>query len=317
MLITNSNLVKLTQTSKTLLRRSFRLSLLVLGISASGHTIANSDIWLFNLDQQGQVNTDSAKNITARPGYDNQPHFTKDNQGLYYTEMSTVFGMQQTDIVYYDFNTQSHTNITRSVETSEYSPTETTNPDLLSIIKVERDGTQRLWYVNKVTGQQSLLNRHIKPVGYHAWGEAGEIAMFILGEPMTLQLIDGQSDKQASRLDDNIGPSIRYSKQLDMFTYSKEQDGRQVLWSFSVKDGSKQPQIALPAGSQYYTLLDQTHVITADKNRLVTWPLNTKASWRPFADLSAFCNNGITRIAVNKSKTKIAVVCNEAPVSNE
>ena len=311
MQVMNSNVVKLTRTSTTLLKRATRLGLFALGMGLTSQAFATSDIWLFDINTQGQLVTDSAKNITARPGYDNQPHFSRDGKGLFYTEMSTVFGLQQTDVIYYSFDDQSQTNITKTIETSEYSPTETSDPNLLSIIKVERDGTQRLWYVNKSTGQQSLLNRHIKPVGYHAWGEKGEIAMFILGEPMTLQLVDDKKDKQATTLDNNIGPSIRYSDELDLFTYSKEQDGRQMLWSFSVKDGTKQPQIALPNGSQYYTLFDQTQVITADQNSLVTWPLNSKASWRPFADLSPFCVNGITRIAVNKPKTKIAVVCNE------
>lgn len=308
-------------TSTNTKTKSSRLTVLsilaaaTIGASYSFSALASSDILLYNINEQGQVLKDSKIKVTDRPGYDNQPFFSRDSKGLFYTQMSKVMGQDQTDIVYYDFANGSHTNLTRTVQTSEYSPTEIPNSDRLSVIKVETDGTQRLWTINKKTGQQALLNRHIKPVGYHAWGKSGEIAMFVLGEPMTLQIIDSANAKKAKKLADDIGPSIRYSQDLDLFTYTVNTDQGHQLRTYrhnsSEKASTQESFIHLPKGSQYYTLFDDTTVITADGSELVTWSIKGAQAWQPLVDLSDDCPTSISRIAVSQDARQLAVVCNE------
>ena len=279
----------------------------------SSMTLASSDILMYDLNADGQLVPESKINITNRAGYDNQPFFSQNGKGLYYTQMSNVMGSDQTDIIYYDFAEGRHTNLTRTIQSSEYSPTEIPNSTLLSVIKVEPDGTQRLWTINQETGQQSILNRHIKPVGYHAWGANGEIAMFVLGEPMTLQIIDSKDNKVAVKIADNIGPSIRYSATLDVFTYSIQTEQGQELWTYQHNTNSPKTTklTVLPQGAQYYTLFDDQTVISANGSELMTASLNASPSWHRFANLSADCPTSITRIAVAKDQSKIAVVCNE------
>lgn len=318
------------------------LSATFLSISAltAINASAQTDIIVYDIDNNKLVN-ESAINISDRVGYDNQPFFTKDNQSVLYTQMSTVYGHEQTDIVRYDFNTGDTTNLTRTIQSSEYSPIETAIDNTISIIKVEPDGTQRLWYVDTQTGQQRILNRYIKPVGYHAWGPTNgatstnktPLAMFVLGDPMTLQTIDSPTARRALTIDSDIGRSIRYSAALNSFLYTVEMAAgdslsresqttppQQTLMRLRADDKQVSPLITLPSmttsdntqqHAQYYTLLNDTTVISATDGKLWSWKINSKMGWKPFADVSSSCSTSISRIAVNHDQTKLAVVCDE------
>jgi Tol biopolymer transport system component len=75
----------------------------------------------------------------------------------------------------------------------EYSPTVTPDGRHLSVIRVEADGTQRLWQFTLEGTQPALVLERVKPVGYHAWADDHTLALFVLGGngvPATLQLAD-------------------------------------------------------------------------------------------------------------------------------
>ena len=58
--------------------------------------------------------------------------------------------------------------MTETVE-SEYSPTPLPAADGFSTVRVEQDGTQRLWAFDSSGGAPRLLLETIQPVGYHGW----------------------------------------------------------------------------------------------------------------------------------------------------
>lgn len=287
------------------------------GIALSLSSHAQTDIWLIEINTDKTVKIESAKNITNRAGYDNQPSFSKDHQGLYYTKMlNNNLGEQQADIFYYHFASNKHSNLTRTIQSSEYSPLETPlKEQQLSIIKVEPDGVQRLWTVDTKTGQQQMLNRDIKPVGYHAWGKQSDLTTFVLGEPMTLQYFDKYPTKNALKVDKNIGRSIRYNSTKDFFSYSKGNEQQQTIWAFNANTKKTTELIAMPARSQYYTWFDDSTLLTASKSKLFTWKLGTDKTWSLFQDVGAICPEGVSRIAVNSIQTKIALVCNESAIN--
>src|SRR5436189_4442082 len=82
-----------------------------------------------------------AANITRSPGYDNQPSFTPDGAAIFFTSNR---GGSQTDIFRYDIASGATSRITSTPE-GEYSPTVTPDGAHISVVRVEADGTQRLW----------------------------------------------------------------------------------------------------------------------------------------------------------------------------
>src|SRR5262249_42680455 len=85
----------------------------------------------------GEVVAEAVKNVTNRPGYDNQPHFSPDGKTLFYTSVRDG----QSDIYRVDLASGAITAFTNTPE-SEYSPTVMPGGKEIAVIRVERDSTQ-------------------------------------------------------------------------------------------------------------------------------------------------------------------------------
>jgi hypothetical protein len=146
-------------------------------------------------------------NITNSPGYDNQPSFTPDGGAVLFT---SIRGGTQTDIYRYTIASGSVARVTNTPE-SEYSPTLT--PDHgLTVVRVEADGTQRLWRFSADGHDPQIVLDRVMPVGYYAWSDEHTIALFVLGtpgtkEPSTLQIADTLTGKTRTLATD-IGRSL-------------------------------------------------------------------------------------------------------------
>src|SRR5205085_2981521 len=100
----------------------------------------------------------------------------------------------QTDIYRYDIASAATARVTDTPE-GEYSPTVTPDGAHFSVIRVEAGGTQRLWRFTLDGRNPELVLEDVKPVGYHAWIDDHTLALFVLGQPATLQLADTRSGK--------------------------------------------------------------------------------------------------------------------------
>src|SRR5688572_13621474 len=122
--------------------------------------------------------------VVAQRGYDNQPHFAPDGRTILFTAMRDG---KQTDIYEFDRTTRQERQLV-ATPTGEYSATVTPDGAGFTVIRVEADGTQRLWRFDRNGANPRVVLPDIKPVGYHAWIDAEHLALFVLGKPATLQL---------------------------------------------------------------------------------------------------------------------------------
>src|SRR5260370_13102819 len=124
-----------------------------------------SDIFIVNVkNDSANMRLGQPKRITSWVGYNNQPSFTPDGHSILFTSIRD----KQADIYRYDLRSGATTQITNTPE-SEFSPTSMPDGDFISVVRVEADGTQRLWKFPLAGGQPSLILENIKPVGYHLW----------------------------------------------------------------------------------------------------------------------------------------------------
>ena len=145
-----------------------------------------TEVYLASLTVDKQTVTLTAPvNISNNPGYDNQPAFTPDGGAVLFTSVrgdrkpdpanSASIG---SDIYRYDIGAKQVAQVTNTPE-SEYSPTVTPDGQHISVIRVEADGTQRLWRFT-IDGQSpALVLTDVKPVGYHAWADANTLGLFV------------------------------------------------------------------------------------------------------------------------------------------
>jgi Tol biopolymer transport system component len=112
-----------------------------------------SDIFIANLTTaKSEMKLDAPMKITSYAGYNNQPFFTPDGRSILYTSIRNG----QADIYRYDIRTGVTTQVTNTPE-SEYSPTLMPDGKHISVVRVEADGTQRLWEIS-ACGRRAVID---------------------------------------------------------------------------------------------------------------------------------------------------------------
>ena len=96
-----------------------------------------------------------AVKITTFAGYNNQPSFLPDGRSIFYTSIRD----KQADIYRYDIRSGATSQITNTPE-SEYSPMLMPDGKNISVVRVEADGTQRLWKFPLNGGQPEATECH-------------------------------------------------------------------------------------------------------------------------------------------------------------
>ncbi|MEO7963142.1 MAG: hypothetical protein ABIT38_04440 [Gemmatimonadaceae bacterium] len=273
---------------------------------AYAQTPPQPDVWLASLSVSGlKVVIGSARNITARPGYDNQPSFSLDGRTLFYTSTRDD---AQADIYRFDVKTARTARVTATAPESEYSATVMPSGDAISVIRVERDSTQRLWRVPLDGSESTVILAGIKPVGYHAWADEHTLALFVLGNPATLQLADTRTGK-GDTVAVNIGRSLhRIPGTHDISFVSKARPDGAWVMALNVKTRQTRQLALLPKGTEDYAWLADGRLIAGDGSTLVVYDPHGPSAWRVVADFASAGATGITRLAVSPKSDRIAFV---------
>lgn len=265
----------------------------------------STDIWLVDLQRDHSLLTlGKPVNLTDRPGYDNQPSFTPDGNRLLFTSQREA---GQTDIYAFELATQQVTQLCKTPE-SEYSPTITPDQHAYSVIRVEADQAQRLWQFPLAGGAPTLVLPNLKPVGYHVWLDAHTLALFVLGQPNTLQLADTRTGK-TEILAQSIGRALhRIPGQPRQFSFVHKAETEWWVKVFDLKSRQIIPLIkTLPKSEDCAWLPDGT-LLMAQGSQLFKWQRGKDRDWQLVADLSAAGMSGITRLAVNPRGDRLALV---------
>jgi hypothetical protein len=263
-----------------------------------------TDIFVIDLGTGpgGKLKLGQPVKISTWAGYNNQPSFLPDGRGILYTSIRD----KQADIYRYDLRAASTTQVTNTPE-SEYSPTLMLDGKSISVVRVEADGTQRLWKFPLAGGSPALVLEKIKPVGYHLWIDRDTLALFVLGKPNTLQLVDLRTGK-AEWVADNPGRILRRVPHQNKFSFvHKVSDQEWIVKTFDLKTRSVATFIKTFPGAEDYAWTPAGVLLMASGAKLFARKASDWA-WVELADLSSAGLKNITRIAVSPKGDRIAVV---------
>jgi hypothetical protein len=223
-----------------------------------------------------------------------------------------VQGASQMDIFRYDFKRRKVSRVTSTNE-SEYSPTVTPDGKFISVIRVEADGTQRLWKFRLNGKDPKLVLENVKPVGYHSWLDGTTLALFVLGQPATLQLADTTTGK-AEIVASNIGQSIQKIPGGGVsFVQQAGQGAERTFTITQLTVGGGSPVTtpltpAVPGSTQVHvTWTPNGTLLMAHDGALYAWNKGD-TTWRVVADLKALGLKNVTRLAVSPRGDKLALV---------
>jgi hypothetical protein len=262
-----------------------------------------TEIWLVDLDHD--FNAKNAVNITHRDGYDNQPAFSRDGKYILYT---SIHEDKQADIYKYTIATKETERLTFTPE-SEYSPTFMRGGKSISTVRVEADSSQRLWKFDLATLKPVLINKYIDSIGYHCWVDDSKLAVFILTEPFTLQLMDVESN-QTKVLAKNIGRSMHRAMDGESIIFTQLIDSVRWICSVNVTSGKTEKIVKALDKSEDLVMLDEHIFMMAQGGQLFTCNSQKEKEWKPVCNLVGFGIKNITRIARSSDGRQIAVVDN-------
>jgi hypothetical protein len=274
----------------------------------------------------GTIAIGAPTNISNNPGYDNQPFFTPDGRAVLFTSARGpapapgAAGLQ-TDIYRYELPAK-HSEalaagrvlqVTNTPE-SEYSPT-ITPAGALSVIRVELDGnnTQRLWQFTANGRGPKVILEHVKPVGYHAWADDHTLALFVLGQPATLQVADTRTGT-ARTIASDIGRSILRipGGSGEISFVQRERSGdvtRLLIKKLTVSTGAiADLTAALPGGNDAdLAWTPDGTLLMARSGALHAWKPG-QSGWNEIVSLERLSLAGVSRLAISPKGDFIALV---------
>ncbi len=256
----------------------------------------------------------TVESVTRERGYENQPNFTPDGKTILFTANRDG---KQTDIYEFDRTKRSIRQLVATPE-AEYSATVTPEGSVFSVIRVEADGTQRLWQFDRNGTNPRLVLADIKPVGYHAWVDAKTLVLFVLGKPATLQVARvpaGTADVVAQ----DIGRSLqRIPGGQSVSFVHREADGEFWVKALNPATGAITPIVRATEGSDARDcvwLSDETLLMSAGTRILAFRPSSAgtpaDGTWREVFDAAAHKLGDVTRMAVAPDGKSLAIVVNE------
>ena len=266
-----------------------------------------TDIYLAELRvTDRRVSVGAPVNVTARPGYDNQPFFLAHGRSFLYT---SVHEDAQADIYRYDLDRKISVRVTATRE-SEYSPTPLPAGDGFSVVRVEADSTQRLWAFTADGSRPRLVLDSIKPVGYHAWANDHTLLLFVLGSPATLQMADARSPAAAGEvLARDIGRSLQRIPGREAVSFvQRDSVAGASLQELDVHTHRVTKLVQTPPGADFFVWTPQGIVLTASGTKLYQWDPQRGGDWESVADFASAGLTNVTRLAVSPKGDRLAIV---------
>ena len=153
-------------------------------------------------------------------------------------------------------------------------------------------------------------------MGYHAWADAGTVALFVLGRPASLQvarIATGRAEARAT----NIGRSlarIPWGGISYVQRHTREGAPVAVVMRLDPESGASAPLATLMPGPRDPDLAwtPDGRLLTAYDGKLYGWSRGA-AGFTVVADLDAVGLSSVSRLAVSPGGDRIAIVAQPGP----
>ncbi|MCA2987009.1 MAG: PD40 domain-containing protein [Gemmatimonas sp.] len=278
------------------------------GVPRTSPPAPSSEIFLVPLTGRGAALAAGApRNITNRDGYDNQPAFSHDGRALFYTSTRDD---AQADIYRFDIASGRSVRVTRTAPESEYSAAPTPDGRALTVIRVERDSTQRLWRVPLDGSAEQVLFPETRPVGYFAQPTDSTWVLFVLGTPVTLHL-GAKGTGRTEVVARNIGRSLHRIPGTSLASVVQKGTPPWQLMEFDPVARTFTALVTLPPGSEDVAWIDGRTVLVGSGSRLWRWTRGDRG-WTELADYAGSGLGHITRLAVSPDGSLLALVADPA-----
>ena len=273
------------------------------------HSQPGTEILLFDIKMENkQLIFSGPVNITNHKGYDNQPYFHPTLPYIYYSSFNDS---GRSDIKVYNYKTKETSHLTLTNE-REYSPVVTPDEKYISCIIQRDNGAQDLGKYPINTGEPEILISHLK-VGYHAWASKNTVLLFVLDDSSNTLHLYNLANKTDKVLATNIGRSLHKIPGEEAMSFVQNISATiNQIRKIDLATGVISPVTYTIPGQEHMTWLQKNILLMGKETGLYLYDTQLQEGWQPvIIEADASLVKGITRLAVNKTMTKLAVVVSE------
>lgn len=271
--------------------------------------LPDCDIFLFdvNADDDGKLTIANARNITDRPGYDNQPWFTPGSESILFTADRVP---NRTDVYEYVIASGELKTVTDS-PTQEYSPQISSDNKTLSFVTDGPTANQSVWFQQRGEKKSQWLLSGMgerEPVGYYSWNHKTDNVLFWSRYGFCMRLVHRGSGKSHYVCGNAVPSSPYVIPRTDHFSFVHRQ-GNGTVWikELNPKTRAIRPLIQLPGANANYGWTPAGKLLNVDGSELKTASPNGD-DWSVVADLAKFKIEKATRVAISPNGKLLAIV---------
>jgi Tol biopolymer transport system component len=261
----------------------------------------DTDIFLADVKTTGgNLSFGKPMNITNRKGYDNQPYFMPNGKGLLFISQPDTL---QTDVYKYDFASKKISQQTFSKE-SDFSPALSPDGKNISVVRIDADTAQRLHNLPLSNLKSDVTIKGSELVGYFCWLNDSSVAMFILGDAFSLQILNTKTSERKWIASD-VGRCMKLSPdKKKMFFVLKQNPNEWAIFSLDIATLKMTKVVSTLKDSEDFAVMNDGSFLMGSEGKLYQYKNN---NWNPVADFSASLKD-FYRISINAKGYKIAVV---------
>lgn len=284
------------------------LTFLYLLLPLAGLAQTGSEIYLFDISfSKNKFTLSNPINISGHIGYDNQPSFHPVMPIMYYASANDS---GRTDIKSYDYSRQITRQITHTPE-REYSPTVTPNEYYFSCIIQRDNGQQDLGQYMIGGGPAKVLINTLK-VGYHTWIDASSLLLFVLADSTNNLHYYNLATKENTIIARKPGRSLHKIPNQEAFSFiDKSSPDQWVIKKYDPATKAISPIVNTLGKSEDISWTTNGYILTSDGENLYCFKPDSGKEWQLIETKDLPMLKKITRLAVNKDNTKLAVVVSE------
>ena len=264
------------------------------------HGQSNTEIFLYDLEATpSQVQLKNPKNISNNVGYDNQPSFIDNRFFLFASTRNN-----QTDIAQYDlrYDTKSWINFS---DGGEYTPLKIPNKNEISAVRLDKDGTQRLYAYSLDDGGSTEIIKNLM-VAYYTWFNDNTIVSAVIeGDHLNLY-VTNTTQNTSKKIATNVGRSFHNIPNSKLISFISKTNGEP--WQIKTLNPITGATIVLAntmLGVEDICWLDAKTILSGKDNLLYKLTLKRDINWKQVADVSTEGITKITRLTVNKASNKL------------
>jgi hypothetical protein len=268
----------------------------------------NTEIYVFDILESTEGYTlTKLKNISNNDGYDSQPFFYDQNQLLFASNKSG-----NTEIVLKNINNSETYIKSDTPNGGEYSPQKIPDSNHISAVRLDKNGLQRFYKYDINTKKSTVLIPDLK-VAYPAWFNKNTVVSAVIVNDSLELIVSNLKKKTNISVAKMVGRSVHKIPNTTLMSFiSKENNQYWILKSLNpitkeIKD------ITSLGKSEDITWLPNGLLLIAKGNSI--YKFNPKKDKSPslFFTFKDENINNISRITINTSGTKIALVAEVSP----